>query len=88
MKCGDLQLWGPIYPDIHIEMHKHAPWGAGESVMEEKGLGGMEKGGKENVCQRKKGRRVSANCLFSIPRCHTHHSWDILQILTGKIRTL
>lgn len=43
--------------------------------MEEKGLGDMEKG-----------RGVSANCLFSVPRFHRHNSRDIFQILTGKIR--
>lgn len=54
---------------------------------EKKGLGDMEEGRKENVCQRKEGRGVSANCLFSIPRCHRQRSQDIFQILTGKVRT-
>lgn len=42
---GALQLWGPLFTDMHIEIHKHAPWGAPWWICDGgERLGDMEEG--------------------------------------------
>lgn len=61
MECGALQLWSLIHTNTHIQMHKHAPWGAGDSVMGEKGLG--EEGRMFAKGKKAEGFQQTAYCL-------------------------
>lgn len=62
---GALQLWGPLFTDMHIEIHKHAPWGAPWWICDGgERLGTWRKGVKEKVCQRKKGKRDFCKLLI------------------------